>query len=61
MLRLLVKIGSVFLVAVGIAHAIHVTQAHDVEYYLLIVSTGLFAQGILTLVCLRQKSGNKST
>ena len=61
MLRRLIRIGGACLMALGIAHAMHVTRSHDVEYYLLIVSSGLFSQGVLTLLYLRQESRSQPT
>ena len=53
MLRKSVMIGSTLLIAMGIAHAIHVGRA-DVEPYLWGASRILAAQGLLTLVHLRR-------
>ena len=54
MLRTSVMIGSALLIAMGIAHAIHVGRADDVEPYLWGASLILAVQGLLTLAYLRR-------
>ena len=54
MLRTLVLIGAALLILMGIAHAVHVGRADDVEPYLWGASVILMAQGLLTLAYLRR-------
>ena len=54
MLRTSVIIGSYLLIVMGIAHAVHVGRADDVEPYLWGASLILMTQGLLSLVYLRR-------
>ena len=56
MLEKLVNIGAALLIALGIAHAVHVGRGADVEPYLWAASCFLMAQGALTLVLLRRSA-----
>ena len=52
MLRTLLNVGAVFLILLGIAHAVHVGRSSDVEPYLWGASCFLVAQGSVTLAYL---------
>ena len=52
MLRRFVFLGAIFLIALGVMHAIHVGRADDVEPYLWAASLFMLVQGSLTILLL---------
>ncbi len=53
-LRAAVSLGAVFLIILGVAHAVYVARAEDVEPYLWMASIILVVQGLLTLLYFRR-------
>lgn len=53
-LRAAVSLGAVFLIILGVAHAVHVARSEDVEPYLWMASIILVVQGLLTLLYFRR-------
>ncbi len=53
-LKAAVSLGAVFLIILGVAHAVHVALSEDVEPYLWMASIILVVQGLLTLLYFRR-------
>ncbi len=53
-LKTAVSFGAVFLIILGVAHAIHVALSEDVEPYRWLASIILVVQGLLTLLYFRR-------